>query len=203
MLEIMTDLQINPQGRSIAELADPDCPGFDLRHHFRKRILNYRRVASFQVQQPAPTAGHQRFLIVDEIGIETPFIEWPFDDDGNESLIDNVLRERRIAANVTVLGRVQYFRIEQANHVSQVKIAVGKLGNVFAAHFAQITFVALGHEVNCKRSSDCDRTIAEIDSEVLFAKEIQTKQAVDSCARGQRMSKDTQIRQRSSKRREP
>jgi hypothetical protein len=41
---------------------------------------------------------------------------------------------------------VEHLRVERPDNVAEIKVTVGQLGNVLAADFAEITFVALGHE---------------------------------------------------------
>ena len=69
---------------------------------------------------------------------------------GAKSSADDVLRERRIAADVPLGGRVQHLGIEHADDVAQVEIAIGELGDVLAADVAEIAFVAFGHGSSCE-----------------------------------------------------
>ena len=85
------------------------------------------------------------FALADEGRIELPLVERAFDDDRLEVVGDDVLRERRVAADVALAGRVQHFGIEHADDVAQVEIAIGELGHILAAHVAEIAFVAFGH----------------------------------------------------------
>ena len=76
-----------------------------------------------------------------------PWCVISFDDDRLAELgIDDELRDRRITANVALGRCVKHLRIEFADNVAQVEIAVDDLGDVEPAHFAEISLVAFGHD---------------------------------------------------------
>jgi len=92
-----------------------------------------------------PAAGDESFLTADEGGVELALVERAVDDDRFEVVGDDVLRERRVAADVSLFGCVEDLRVEEADHVAEVEIAIGELGHVLAADIAEIAFVAFGH----------------------------------------------------------
>ncbi len=95
--------------------------------------------------EPLPAASESRSRSDTYADVELPFVERAFDDDRLEVVGDDVLGERRIAADVPLGRRVQHLGVEHADDVAQVEIAIGELGHILAAHVAQITFVAFGH----------------------------------------------------------
>ena len=72
-------------------------------------------------------------------------------------VVDDELRQHRIAADVPLARRVQHLRVELPDHVAQIQIAIDQVGHVAAADVAQIAFVALGHE----RSATAEMAVME------------------------------------------
>jgi hypothetical protein len=122
-----------------------DGAAFDFGEDFRERVFDDREAESGNFFEAVPTAGDESFLIADEGGVELALVEWAVDDHRLEVVSDDVLRERRVAADVALFGRVEDFGIEQADHIAQIQIAIGELGHVLAADVAEIAFVAFGH----------------------------------------------------------
>jgi hypothetical protein len=82
-----------------------------------------------------------------------PLVEGAFDDDRLEIVGDDELRKHRVAADVALAGRMQRFRIELPNHVTQIEIAIGEILHVAAADIAEIAFFALGQSYSSSTSA--------------------------------------------------
>ena len=103
-----------------------------------------REITSWSRRQPRVTSCSRSG---DVGGIELPLVERTFDEQRWEVVGDDVLRERRVAANVALRRGVEHFGVEHADDVAEVEIAIGELGHVVAADVAEIAFVAFGHGV--------------------------------------------------------
>ncbi len=87
---------------------------FDLGTHFGQRIIDDRQVEVRQLPEPAVAAGDERLSLADVIGVEQSLVEIAFDHDRLEIIVDDELREHRIAADVSFARRVQRFGIESS-----------------------------------------------------------------------------------------
>jgi hypothetical protein len=144
-------------GKAEALSARSDAATLDSGEDFRQRIFDNGKSKGSDFLQTVPAASDERFLVVDKGRIEPALVKRSFDNHRREVVGDDVLSERRIATDVPFFGCVKHLGIQQADHVTQVKIAVRKLGHILATHVAQITFVALGHGRNEGRGIRSER----------------------------------------------
>lgn len=100
---------------------------------------------SFDFSQPSPAAADKFFPLAYEFLVESPFIEVPFHDDRREVGIDDELRHRGVAANVSLASRVQRLWIEHADHIAEVEIAVGDRFHITAADVTKVAFFTTRH----------------------------------------------------------
>jgi len=118
---------------------------FDACDDFWQRVADDGRITVGQFLQSLPASREESFLLANVGPVECAFVEWAFDDHRLKIVGDDVLGERSVAADVTLGAGMQNFGVEHADDVSQVEIAVGQIGDIMAADFAEITFVAFRH----------------------------------------------------------
>jgi len=113
--------------------------------NFGQRILGDRDSQSSDLLQPMPTASYLFLLLMHSRRILQALVERAFHDDGRKPLVDDKLRLHRIAAEVSFASVKQLAQFDQPEDVSQVQIAVGDLGDLFATDFAEVALIAEGH----------------------------------------------------------
>ena len=110
-----------------------------------QRIFSNRHVAFGDLLQASPGEGDALFLLLTVGCIELALVEVAFDDDRRKRSIDDELRERGIAADVSLWRGVQRFGFDLAEDKTQVQVAVGHVFDIATTDATEITFVALGH----------------------------------------------------------
>src|SRR4051794_17436607 len=99
---------------------------------FGQGVVDDGQVESSQLSQTAIAARNEGFSLANVVGVEQSLVEMAFDDHRLELIVDNELRQHRVAADVPLARRVQRLRIDQAGHKSQIQIAIDQLFDVTA-----------------------------------------------------------------------
>ena len=63
-----------------------------------------------------------------------------------QGVVDDELAEGRVAADVAFCSCVQRLWVDHTDDIAEIQIAVGDRGDVLAAVFAEISFIAFGHD---------------------------------------------------------
>lgn len=130
---------------ALLEILSAGAAPFDLFHDLGQRVLDDGYVLCGKFLKPMPATREKDFLLADVLGIKRAFIERAFQSFRFKIIGHDVLRQRRVAADVALGRGVEHFGIKLADNVAEIEVALGQRGDVFAANFAEITFVAFGH----------------------------------------------------------
>src|SRR5207302_9610026 len=93
--------------------------------HLRQRILHQRDSESRDFLQATPAARDARLLLGDPGGVERFLGKRALAVYRLESRIDDVLRQRRVAADVALRRDGQPSRVDLAEDVTQVEVGLG------------------------------------------------------------------------------
>ena len=111
----------------------------------RQGIFAERDSQAGDFLQALPAARDERLLHLDRGGIEASFVEGAFNLDRIEARVNDELGLHRIAADVPLGMPDEGPRFDQADDEAQIEIAVGDVGDFFAADRAEIALFAACH----------------------------------------------------------
>lgn len=100
-----------------------------------------------QFLQALKASGDQRFHAAALGGIEVFFAEGAIQFHGLKTIIEDELSQKGMAFQMPLGGSQEVTNGDFSDDEPEVQIAFGKIFDLFAADFAQITLITFGHEL--------------------------------------------------------